>query len=361
MPGIARTVPRPLVARHRSARRSPTPEGSHPRRALAAAAVAGLVLAWAAPAGVQGADTAIGGASGGAAPAGVTPKSTVVQDPSWLAAKAAHRIRLTVEGAIPVAADAPVTALPVARRLATTDTGLFVEPHGTGIDDRSVAYTDRNYWNFCAPGAAAVAVYYFGSARVTGRAAAYYVEPIGPYRLRTYWASADTVSGYATKGRSYLMYMAEQVAVPTWVVPGLDIFTSYPTPGATNPDTRDALNWEVSGHAAGWASWYYVVQPVGGARWSEAQLHADIAWDIGNDGRAVVAAVNTAYLPNWSRSIGHSIAIVGYDDTAKTYTYLDTCGRACNGSATSRNGGIYTVSQRSLYLAIGTWGTGYVW
>ena len=357
MPGISRSSARPPAGR-------PLPIGApgwSPRRAVAAAAVAGLLLAWSAPASVHGEGAGTTRASGGAAPPGVAPRSVVAQDPAWLAAKAAHRLRLTPDGAVPVAAEAPVPVVPIARRLATSDTGLIVEPPGSGRDDRSVSYVDANYWNFCAPGAATVAAYYFGASRVTARPAAFYVEPTGPYRLRTYWASADTVSGYATKGRSYLMYMAEQVAVPTWIVPGIDIFTSYPSPGATNPDTRDALNWEISGHAAGWANWYYVVQPTSGTRWSEAQLHADIAWDIGNDGRAVVAAANTAYLPNWNRSLGHAIAIVGYDDTAKTYTYLDTCGRACNGSPNSRNGGIYTVGQHALYLAIASWGTGYIW
>ena len=358
MPGIARPLTRPPAGR-------PLPTGDRsrtaPRRALAVAAVAGLLLAWSAPAGAHGADIVTAGSSGGAAPPGVLPKSRVLQDPAWLAAKAAHRVRLTPNGAVPTGVEGPTAVLPVARRLATADTALIVEPPGYGLDDRPVSYVDANYWNYCAPGAATVAAYYFGASRVTGRAAAYYVEPMGPYRAWTYWASADTVSGYATRGRSYLMYMAEQVAVPGWPVAGLDIFTSYPTPGATNPDTRDALNWEISGHAASWASWYYVAQAASGSRWSEAQLHADIAWDIGNDGRAVVAAVNTAYLPNWSRSLGHSIAIVGYDDTAKTYTYLDTCGRTCNGGASGRNGGVYTVSQHAMYLAIASWGTGYVW
>ncbi len=361
MKGATRVLARPPTPQRRSTvHRGP----SLRRRVITAAAIGGLVLA-ALPSGARGTEPdargTAQGATGGAAPPGVVGKSTLAQDPTWVAAKAAHRVRRTAAGSLVVAPDAPVPALPIVKRLVTTDTQLVVEPPGSGIDDRGVRFIDANYWNFCAPGGATVAAYYFGSWRVTSRAAAYYVEPYGPKRVRTYWASADSVSGYATKGRSFLMYMAEWVFPPGWATPGLDEFSYYPTLGATLADTRDAINWEISGHSAGWATWYYAVQPTDGSRWSEARLHADVAWDVGYDNVPVVAAVNTAYLPNWSRSVGHSIAIIGYDDIAKTYSYLDTCGRACNGSAGNRNGGVYTVSQRALYLAIAAWGTGYLY
>jgi hypothetical protein len=358
MPGATLIVPRRPSARlRRAVHRGP----SGPRRVLVAAAVGGLVLVWALPSAARGADDgAADGATGGAAPPGVVGKSTLVQDPAWLAAKAAHRTVLGLDGRL-VAMDMPMSELPTAKRLVTTDTALVVEPPGVGRDDLGTSYSDANYWNFCAPGGATVAAYYFGSSRVTARPAGYYVEPYGPRRVRTYWTSADAVNGYPTKGRSFLMYMAEQVFPPGWATPGLDEFSYYPTLGATLPDTRDAINWEVSGHSPGWANWYYAMQPAWGSRWSETQLHADVAWDIGYDNRPVVAAVNTAYLPNWSRSLGHTIVIVGYDDIARTYTYLDTCGKACNGSAGNRNGGVYTISQRALYLAISSWGTGYLY
>jgi hypothetical protein len=367
MPGATLIDPRPPTPRpRRTIERSPIA----PRRVLVAAAIGGLALAAALPPAARGADGVSGAATGGAAPPGVAGKSTVVQDPAWLAAKAAHRTVLRADGRLSpidvpgvdlLGVDLPTAVLPSAKRLVTTDTALVVEPPGVGRDDLGTSFVDANYWNFCAPGGATVAAYYFGSSRVTARPAGYYVEPYGPKRVRTYWASADTVSGYPTKGRSYLMYMAEQVFPPGWATPGLAEFSYYPTLGATLPDTRDALNWEISGHAPGWAAWYYAVQPTWGSRWSEAQLHADVAWDIGYDNRPIVAAVDTAYLPNWSRSLGHTIVIVGYDDLARTYTYLDTCGKACNGSAGNRNGGIYTVSQRAMYLAIASWGTGYLY
>ena len=87
-------------------------------------------------------------------------------------------------------------------------------------------------------------------------------------------------------------------------------------------------------------------------------LHHDITRDI-YGGHAVLADVNTAYLPNWSRGLGHSIAIVGYDDTAGTYAYVDTCGKHCNGSAQATNGGVWHISQSKLHTAITSFGVGY--
>jgi hypothetical protein len=324
-------------------------------RAVAAAA---LIVGLATPS-ATGADA--GGSTGGAAPPGVVGKSRTIQDAGWTSAKVRNAVHRTANGSFAVRTELPVAALPSVKRLVTAVTQLVVEPPGSGVDDRGMSFVDANYWNFCAPGGATVAAYYFGSTRVTGQAAGYFVEPYGPARVRTYWASADTASGYATKGRAYLMYLAEQVFPPGWATPGLAEFSYYPTTGATLADTRDAINWEISGHAPGWASWYYAVQPAGGTRFSESQLHSDVTWAIGYDNVPIVAAVNTGYLPNWSRALGHTIAIVGYDDVAGTYTYLDTCGKLCNGSAGNRNGGIYTIGRRALYQAIAAWGTGYLY
>ncbi len=55
------------------------------------------------------------------------------------------------------------------------------------------------------------------------------------------------------------------------------------------------------------------------------------------------------------------MAIIGYNDTAGTYTYLDTCGKRCNGSGSAKNGSINTISQHNMYLAIHSHGTGIVW
>jgi hypothetical protein len=312
-----------------------------------------------APGGAPGG--ALGGATGGAAPPGAPSKSRVAQDVAWLSAKVRNGVHRTASGSFAVGAELPVAMLPSAKRLVTNEAQIIVEPPGSGVDDRGTYFVDANYWNFCAPGGATVAAYFFGSTRVTARPAGYFIEPYGPRTVRTYWASADTASGYATKGRAFLLYMAEQVFPPVWATPGLADFSYYPTTGATLPDTRDALNWEISGHSSRWASYYYAVQPAGGWRFSQAQLHTDVAWGIGYDNAPIVTAVNTAYLPNWSRSVGHTIVIVGYDDVAGTYTYLDTCGKLCNGSPGNLNGGVYSVGQSALYNAIAAWGTGYLY
>jgi hypothetical protein len=57
----------------------------------------------------------------------------------------------------------------------------------------------------------------------------------------------------------------------------------------------------------------FFYQTVGARGLTSATLHHDVTRDIWG-GHAVFADVDTAYLPNWSRSLGHSI--VGYDDSA---------------------------------------------
>ncbi len=223
---------------------------------------------------------------------------------------------------------------------------------------------DQNYWNFCTAGASDATLAYWAntSAKVTGMAAAYFSEPYGPHIERHWYASSDTGSssdtsdGYATVGRAYLMYLAEQVKPPSYTRPGIVNFDVYPTKGGAIADIRDALNWEASGHSASWSTFFYLSQNP-----SESDLHSFVTSDIANAGVAVVADVNTGYLPNWSRSLGHSIAIIGYNDTAATYTYLDTCGKRCNGSSSSKNGSINTISQHNMYLAIHSFGQGIVW
>ena len=81
------------------------------------------------------------------------------------------------------------------------------------VDDRGHAYSDRNYWNFCAPGAAVVAMYYFANSHplATGIPARTYTEPRNNgYQATTYWTATDRSSN----GRGALMWMAEYVKPP---------------------------------------------------------------------------------------------------------------------------------------------------
>ena len=240
---------------------------------------------------------------------------------------------------------------PTAATLPTAVVKRIVEPPGSGSDDHGHAYTDDNYWNFCGPGAATAVLSYFGSQVTTWPAASFH-EPYGPHVSTTYWASSDS----ASVGRAYLMHIAMEVKPPSFTAAGLASFAAYPTHGTQLASARDVLNWEGSNHASAWRTFFY--EDVSASGLSSTTLHRDITRDI-YGGHAVFADVDTGYLPNWSRSLGHSIAIVGYDDTAGTYAFVDTCGTRCNGSATATNGGVHHITQSRLHTAITSFGVGY--
>ena len=239
-----------------------------------------------------------------------------------------------------------IAATPNAKTLSTTVVSAIIEPLGSGTDSAGHSYSDKNYWNFCAPGAVTATLSYWGS-NATSWPAGHFEEPYGPYRISTYWDDAHS--------RAYLMHIAEQVEPPSFSSAGLPSFSTYPTTGSSLGDIRDVLNWEASGHSSSWSSFFY--EKVSGSV-SATTLHSDVARDITGN-HALVVTVDTAYLPNWSRSLGHAIAIVGYDDSAGTYAYVDTCGKACNGSAQATNGGVWHVSQSKMHTAIAAFGAGY--
>src|SRR5438128_5750142 len=118
------------------------------------------------------------------------------------------------------------------------------------------------------------------------------------------------------------MHIAMQVKPPSFTAPGVVSFATYPTTGGGLGDARDVLNWEASGHASSWSSFFYVV--VYAANATQAKFHANVVNDMVR-GRPVVLFSDTGYQPNWSRSLNHAITAVGYDDIAGTYQYLDTC------------------------------------
>lgn len=240
-----------------------------------------------------------------------------------------------------------VATPPAAHTLDTSVVAAIVEPPGSGDDSHGTYYVDSNYWNFCSPGAATAVLSTFG-AHVTTWPAGYFTEPYGPHKSTTYWT--------ASEGRAYLLHIAMQSKPPNFSSPGLADFNSYPTHGGSLTDARDVINWEASGHSASYSEFFYQVVSASGL--ASATLHHDVKRDIWG-GHAVYVTVNTAYLPNWSRSLGHAIAIVGYDDTAGTYAYVDTCGKRCNGSVQSTNGGVWHISQSRMYEAITSFGAGY--
>lgn len=240
---------------------------------------------------------------------------------------------------------------PNAKTLDDSIVGMIVEPPGSGNDDKGAYYDDRNYWNFCAPGSVSAGLAYFTS-NPTNWSAGEFVEPYGPHTSKTYWTSAD-----AWVGRAYLMYIAEQVKPPSFTKAGLPDFSTYPTNGSSLHDSRDVLNWEASGHDSSYSTFFY--QDVSASGLTEATLHNDVTRDIFG-GHGVLAHVDTAGLPNWgNKSVPHSILIIGYDDAAGTYAYIDTCGKRCNGTSYGANGGVWHVPQSKMFHAIEAHSVGY--
>jgi len=288
-----------------------------------------------------------------------TDRTWPQQDAAWLTAKRAHRVIRGPDGVhvMPPATrggDA-VSGAPSSVLLPYAITAHIVEPDRIGYDDSSPRkyYDDRNYWNFCAPGAATVAAYYFGQ-RSMGMTGTFH-EPYGPHVTYTHWNESDRdTDGYNAYARAYLLYMAEQVRPPTFGRPGIDDFDDYPTRGGSTESVRDALNWEITdqGMISNWASFFYTIQPNTGSRFSLAHLNADVVSDVYGNDAAVVVSVDADYLPNWrdlARPLYHSITVIGYDNDADTYTYVDTCGVNCGSNS---NGGLHTISQKQLFKAI---------
>jgi len=244
---------------------------------------------------------------------------------------------------------------PCSYYLGTSVSRTIVEPEGNGYDDLHHAFTDSNYWNFCTAGAVTTALDYWKPTNVTGWPAGNFTEPANSVHGRhtTYWkssdtgTSSDTSNGYATTGRAYLMYIAEYVQPPTWAYPG-EVTFNKSTVFGTLPDSRDALNWEASGHASNWASYFYAWVKVSSL--TDALLNSYIRWDVYTAHAPVVVFVMTDYLPNWTRTgLAHAITVYGFDDAADTYSYLDTCSVHCGSSS---NGGVHTINQTTLYNGI---------
>jgi len=298
-----------------------------------------------------------GNSTGGVLP----PEPGSRQDQAFVAAKEQGRVRVFPDGRVEILATAPATSYPSSVQLDTTTwTGGVWEPQGSGTDDSGAPYKDNNYWNFCGPGATAVALWYWPSGKTfdTGIATAAYSEPNPTLATHatTTWAATDGVSN----GRGAIMYLAEN-ELPTpdaslWTWPGVIDWTySYPNDGTPVDRIRDALNWEISGHTSVTAPYVWVPYS---ASLTQSALHADVQRDVaGPNAVPLVANVATSSgrynLPNWGKrgSVNHSITIVGYDDSKGTYTYIDTCGPGCNNSGAAA--GVYTVSQKTLWVLLG--------
>jgi hypothetical protein len=325
------------------------------------------------------------------------------QPRSWLTEKAAGRVAL-VAGKIvlldpitnPLLVSGTSNVVPIARTLDVSWSRWIVEPTGRGVDEMGVSYTDRSYWNFCGPGSTAVTLYYWqqltGHPNVTGTSG-YFLDPYtsegvpwpspGPAlpmtaagkRLGTYWSGSDTVSGFTAHARGFVMYMGTKIAPPTWTATGMSVWADdtghgyYPTRGSSLGDIQTGINWEISGHDANnWLdSWYGSVNNSDPTL--ARDLQAAVMLDVGRDGVPVVAAVDTFDLPNWQKGSAtphtrHAVSIVGYNNAANppTYSYIDTCGRACNPRGGNTNGQVHVISQAKMVASLtDAVGIGFSW
>ena len=280
-------------------------------------------------------------------------------DPNLVLAKNAGRVTVDSSGRVTISPSAPTTpAYATAKSLPTSWSGLIQEPPKTGRDDRGVAYTDNNYILFCGPGTGTVILYYWpaSSGEVKSRSGTFR-EPVNVGANRyagTYWKAQDA-AGY---GRGMIAYLAEvewpapDKGLSWWSRPGVMRWSSHPATYVEN--LVDAINWEASGHTR--LDYFYVI--VHASDLTAAALLDHVHADIGMGVPVVIAARTsdgTNSLPFWKvkskKSAGnHFVTVLGYDDSAGTYTVMDTCGLTCN----DRNvrAGVKTMSQQALYALI---------
>jgi hypothetical protein len=324
------------------------------------------------------------------------------QSSEWLRLKAAGRIAL-VDGAVfvlpqetdPLIDPRTGSAVPSARTLDTSYARWIVEPFGYGKDAKGNTFSDKNYWNLCEAGATTAALYYWqqltGHPDVTGTEG-YFLDPYeaegakwpspgpsvvvsGGKRIGTYWSGSDRVNGFTAHARGYIMYVGMAMQPPGWTSVGQAVYADaagrplYPTIGAPRTSIQVALNWEASGRdEEAWATYWYA-SVMRFAPNAARDLQMAVTLDVGRDGVPVVVELDTHDLPNWQAGsatphIRHAVTIVGYDNTASppTYTYLDTCGRACNSRGGNQNGQVHVIAQSEMVAAMqDTVGSGFVW
>jgi hypothetical protein len=233
---------------------------------------------------------------------------------------------------------APATtpaAAPAARLLNTGVAAQVLEPDGDGVDSANTRYSDHYLWNMCGPGATTVAASYWKDVLHNGR--------------RTFHDPHATTTWDDTHARSFMFYLATQVAVPGWPSPGEMSYGAYPDAGTATSDVRDVLNWEASGHnTSTWRGFYYGVADA--STLNASTLNQHVVSDVGQDGRPVVAALDAYYLKEWAGGYhtSHLVAVIGYDNTKHTYTYVETCGRDCHTSSS----GVETMTQDAFLNAI---------
>jgi hypothetical protein len=265
------------------------------------------------------------------------------QDRAWLSQKDAFLVRgapYPPGGAAPSTCGVPCAHYPASYLLDTHVVVNTLEPPKVGKDAAGVAYVDHNMSKLCGPGAAANALAFWNS-DILYEAKATYVDP----------SNGVTTTWDSTHNRAYIAYLAWRAQVPGLPHAGM-MDTHNPSVGVTLYAMRDALNWEASGHAAAWRSYFYTI-----TAWNQSSatdFHHKVADDIATTHVPVVAEVDTTLLPNWSPQLGHIkhfITVVGYDDTTGVYYYTDSCGKS-TGCGSNSDGGLLSIPQAQLWQAI---------
>ncbi|MBA2288482.1 MAG: hypothetical protein H0W02_23645 [Ktedonobacteraceae bacterium] len=259
-------------------------------------------------------------------------KSHLKQDATWVKLKLTFKIGVSGSKTHRAAA-----AYPAADLLDTTFVRSISEPPYTGSDAAGHGYTDEYIWNFCGPGASTVSMDYWPNVNNRAIGGHYYSDP----HATTYWNDNND--------HAYIMYMATQVWPPSFGSGGQVTYLSYPNAYTTFNDLRDAMNWEASNHnTSTWSTFFYV--SVGASSMSSSTMRSYIMSDVAWAKHPAVVSVNDDYLPDWHNiHTSHFVSIIGYDNNAGTYTYVETCGKTSCGT----NGtGIYTISQQQLYNGV---------
>lgn len=278
---------------------------------------------------------------------------------------------------VPPSPELPAVAgAPASYQLATSANANVAEP-GSGYDtnfplasatdDASGTYRDPYYATLCGPGAVSVALSYWPPTPNRDSSASISDPLLGATAkaTTTSWSDWDVDGVY--RMRAYMLRLAYQVRVPGWSQPGMlpqSYLESGQLGGATLQVVNDTLNWEASGeNPRHWAGYFYHIQ------WNNAfysdqrhypmnlytALHTDIVTDLTRYHSPVIVEITAGYLPNWraANPVNHFIAIIGYDDAAGTYTYLDTCKEysGCNtGGADAPS--LHTADQSQLSAGV---------
>lgn len=256
--------------------------------------------------------------------------------------------------------------------------------YGGNDDDQHVTYTNYNMYGLCGPGALTNALSYWG-APVASNGPQLFADlsvknnPTAAARWgATEWTTWSDVSYNdiyeggnehinPNAHRSYMMYIAWLSNPNGEWNPGVNTGVMdpwhYPSQGADLQWRQDVLNWEASGHnSSTWQNFFYTTQwdsngnPGGG---TQPMLLSDVESDLWYSGVPVVAEVNSQMLyPNWPNNGGqtkHAIAIIGYDNTSSTYTYVDSCGSGTGsgtGCGANQQQRTYKINQNALWAAL---------